>query len=148
MTRKGPWSEDEVERFLGATRIPVRLACNGSSGHPLLASLWFVPLEGKLWCATQRSASLIRVLTRDPRCAFEVSVETPPYYGVRGRGAASLHPERGEEILRAAIARYLGSETSSLAQYLLSRVEHETAIEIEPQTLVSWHYRERMGDVA
>jgi hypothetical protein len=27
-------------------------------------------------------------------------------------------------------------------------VEHETAIAIEPQTLVSWDYRERMGDAA
>ena len=31
---------------------------------------------------------------------------------------------------------------------LLARVEHEDAIAIEPQTLVSWSYRERMGDAA
>ena len=148
MNSKGPWSSAEVDAFLERVRIPVRLACNGRSGHPLLASLWFVPLEDRLWCATQRTASLIRVLERDPRCAFEVSVETPPYQGVRGRGIAELHPERGEAILRTVIDRYLGSDTSSLARSLLARAESEIAISIEPRTRVSWDYRERMGDAA
>jgi hypothetical protein len=44
------------------------------------------------------------------------------------------------------IDRYLEDSTSRLAGLLLARVEHETAIAIEPHTLVSWDYRERMGD--
>jgi nitroimidazol reductase NimA-like FMN-containing flavoprotein (pyridoxamine 5'-phosphate oxidase superfamily) len=148
MRRKGPWSTEQIERFLEESRAPIRLACNGVSGHPVLASLWFVPLDGKLWCATQRTASVVSHLSRDPRCAFEVSVESPPYCGVRGQGLATLHDDRGEEILRVLIDRYLGDSTSRLARFLLARVEHETAIAIEPQTLVSWDYRERMGDVA
>jgi nitroimidazol reductase NimA-like FMN-containing flavoprotein (pyridoxamine 5'-phosphate oxidase superfamily) len=146
MKRKGPWSTAEIERFLEDVRLPVRLACNGASGHPVLASLWFVPSDGRLWCATQRSAGVAKLISRDPRCAFEVSVEKPPYYGVRGRGVATLHPERGEEILHTLIDRYMGASTSRLARFLLARVEHETAIAIEPKTLVSWDYRERMGD--
>jgi len=101
MRHKGPWSMDQIERFLREIRIPIRIACNGASGHPVLASLWFVPVEGKLWCASQRSARLVSILTRDPRCAFEVSVETPPYRGVRGPGLAALHDDRGEEILHS-----------------------------------------------
>jgi len=146
MMYKGPWSTALVERFLEDARLPVRLACNGGSGHPVLASLWFLPSDGALWCATQRSAGVAKLIARDPRCAFEVSVEKPPYYGVRGRGVATLHPARGEEILRALIDRYLGASTSQLARFLLARVEHETAIAIEPKTVVSWDYRERMGD--
>ncbi len=46
MRLRGPWSTDEVERFLMETRVPLRLACNGSRGHPVLASLWFLPMEG------------------------------------------------------------------------------------------------------
>jgi nitroimidazol reductase NimA-like FMN-containing flavoprotein (pyridoxamine 5'-phosphate oxidase superfamily) len=148
MRRKGPWSTEQIERFLEESRAPIRLACNGASGHPVLASLWFVPLDGKLWCATQRTASVVSHLSRDPRCAFEVSVESPPYCGVRGQGLATLHDDRGEEILRVLIDRYLGDSTSRLARFLLARVEHETAIAIEPQTLVSWDYQERMGDTA
>ena len=148
MKPKGPWSTDQIQSFLRDVRIPVRIACNGASGHPVMASLWFVSQGGKLWCATQRGASVASLLTRDPRCAFEVSVETPPYRGVRGTGVATLHDERGEEILRALIERYLGGTESRLACFLLARAKHETAISIEPQTLVSWDYRERMGAAA
>ena len=74
--KKGPWSTDQIQHFLGEIRIPIRIACNGASGHPVMASLWFVPQGGMLWCATQQGASVVSLLTRDPRCAFEVSVET------------------------------------------------------------------------
>jgi hypothetical protein len=148
MRRKGPWSSDRIERFLRESRIPLRIACNGASGHPLIASLWFVPLGGRLWCATQRTASLVSCLARDPRCAFEVSLEAPPYRGVRGRGAATLHRDRGEEILRLLIQRYQGGATTKLARLLLARADREIAISIEPRTLVSWDYTDRMGEAA
>jgi len=148
MTHKGPWSTEQIQRFLQDIRVPVRIATNGAAGHPLLASLWFVPLGSELWCATQRGASVASLLARDPRCAFEVSVETPPYRGVRGTGIATLHDDRGEEILSALIERYLGDATSKLARFLLERADQETAISIEPKTLLSWDYKERMSDAA
>jgi hypothetical protein len=67
MRRKGPWSTNQIDRFLREIRVPIRIACNGASGHPVLASLWFVPVDGKLWCATQRTASVASLLARDPR---------------------------------------------------------------------------------
>ena len=148
MRRKGPWSTDQIQHFLQDVRIPLRIACNGASGFPVLASLWFVPEGGKLWCATQRGSSVVSLLSRDSRCGFEVSVETPPYRGVRGTGVATLHDDRGEELLRVLIERYLGHTNSKLASFLLARVEQETAIAIEPQTLVSWDFQERMGAAA
>jgi hypothetical protein len=148
MRQKGPWSTDQVHEFLGGVRIPLRIASNGAAGFPVLASLWFVPEGGRLWCATQRGSSVVSLLSRDPRCAFEVSVETPPYRGVRGTGVATLHDDRGEEILRVLIERYLGDTDSKLASFLLARVDQETAIAIEPQTLFSWDFKERMGAAA
>jgi len=145
MANKGPWSTEQIQHFLEQASIPVRLACNGDSGHPVLVSLWFIPLDGKLWCATQRTARIASILDRDARCAFEVSVEKAPYCGIRGRARATLHDDRGEEILRKLIDRYLADATSPFARFLLSRVERETAIAIDPGTLVSWDYRERMG---
>jgi hypothetical protein len=146
MKRKGPWSAEQTRRFLDDVRVPIRLACNGGSGHPLLASLWFVPLEDRLWCATQQHASVASLLARDSRCAFEVSLESPPYRGVRGQATARLHPQRGEGILRMLIDRYLGGSSPRLAAFLLERAASETAIAIEPATLVSWDYSERMGE--
>jgi hypothetical protein len=77
MSRKGRWSTERIERFLEEFRAPLRLACNGAAGHPVLASLWFVVLDGRLWCATQRPASVAAHLGRDPRCAFGASTEAP-----------------------------------------------------------------------
>jgi hypothetical protein len=145
MEPSGPWSRAEIDRFLDRTRIPLRLAVNGTSGHPVLASLWFVPLGDRLWCATQQQASVTRLLERDPRCAFEVAPESPPYRGVRGAAIASLHAERGAEILGLLIDRYLGDRSSRLAHWLLGRAETETAIALAPQRLVSWDYSERMS---
>lgn len=145
MKRKGPWSPEEVDGFLRETTVPVRLACNGASGHPVLVSLWFAHRDGKLWCATQKSARVAELLRRDPRCAFEVATESPPYHGVRGQGVARFDDERGEPVLRALIERYLEDPDSELAHWLLARARNETAIAIEPETLFSWDYRERMG---
>jgi nitroimidazol reductase NimA-like FMN-containing flavoprotein (pyridoxamine 5'-phosphate oxidase superfamily) len=116
MRRKGPWSKNETERFLEQTRVPLRLACNGASGHPVIASLWFLPRDDTLWCATQRTASVVSHLRRDPRCAFEVAPEAIPYRGLRGQGLAQLHEDRGEEILRLLIDRYLEDPNSRLAR--------------------------------
>jgi nitroimidazol reductase NimA-like FMN-containing flavoprotein (pyridoxamine 5'-phosphate oxidase superfamily) len=145
MRRKGPWNENEAEQFLARTRVPVRIACNGASGHPVIASLWFVSLEDRIWCATQRSASIVKHLRRDDRCAFEVAQESSPYCGVRGQALARLDEDRAESILRLLIERYLDDPNSRLAQWLLDRSDEEVAIAIEPISLFSWDYSARMG---
>lgn len=145
---KGPWSELDRNRFLDEARIPIRIAASGNSGYPVLASLWYIREGDLLWCATQRSSSVARLLANDPRCGFEVSVEAPPYRGVRGRGWATLHDDRGAEILRRVIDRYLGTSSPKLEAMLLARAADETAIAIEPRAIVSWDYQQRMSEVA
>ena len=145
MQSKGPWSRSDVDRFLATSRIPIRLAVNGASGHPVLASLWYTHQGGAIWCATQRGSSIARSLARDPRCAFEIAPEDLPYHGVRGQALASLYEDRGAEILRLLIERYLGDARSTLARWLLSRADSEASIALTPRTLVSWDYRERMS---
>ncbi len=145
MTVKGPWSQAEIDRFLDETRVPLRLSGIGGSGFPVLVSLWFRPEGGRLWCATQGAASIAKVLSKNPNCAFEAAPETAPYRGVRGQGVATLHPDRGAEVLRGLVDRYLDDPDSEFARWLLARADQETAIAIEPRTLVSWDYTERMG---
>jgi hypothetical protein len=143
---KGPWSEPEVEGFLDGARFPLRIACNTRSGHPLLASLWFTPSEGGLWCATKRTAAIVRLLENDARCGFELAQETPPYRGVRGRATARLVPERGPEILRTLLERYRIDPASQLSKSLLKAVDQEVAIRIGPSGYFSWDFSERMRD--
>lgn len=142
--RSDPLMSPDVARYLEQTRIPLRLAAVTESGWPLVLSLWFVLRRGSLWCATQRSAKIVRHLRADPRCAFEVAPEQPPYRGVRGQGRASLHPAHGKEILETLLDRYLGTTTSPLARQLLSKSDAEVAIEVKPVTLFSWDYSDRM----
>lgn len=144
MRHKGPWNGQEIDSFLRDAVIPLRLGCQTGSGWPLVLSLWFLYREGALWCASAASSRVVQLLSADSRCAFEVGADAPPYRGVRGRGRASLHPARAEETLRALIDRYLGTDDSPLARWLLGRVDREVAIRVEPHRLMSWDYTERM----
>lgn len=145
MRTSGPWDESQIRAFLEASVLPLRLACAQPSGHPLVLSLWFVPVGDTLFCASLRSARVVTCLERDPRCGFEVAGDRPPYRGVRGQATARLDPARGEEILRAALVRYLGGVDGSLARWLLSRSAREVAIGIEPERITSFDYSARMA---
>lgn len=67
-----------------------------------------------------------------------------PYRGVRGTGVAHLLTENVESTLRNLIERYQGTERSDLSEWLLSRIESEVAIHIEPRTISSWDFSHRM----
>ena len=146
MELKGPFDHDAVGQYLAQARIPIRLSCNRLSGFPLVASHWVMWHEDSLWCAVQQSSAIARALRRDNRCGFEISGDSPPYFGVRGSATASLHSDRGPEVLAQLIDRYLSSRESSLANWLLRRAATEVAIELRPRTLFSWDYRDRMAD--
>ena len=145
MKRTGPWSREAIDAHLTDTVIPLRLACVTQSGHPHVLSLWYLWRDGALWCASGPDAQVIEWLGADPRCGFEVSRDTPPYRGVRGRGEARLDPTRGPEILEALVDRYLRTRDSEFARWLLARAEGEIAIRINPHRLSTWDFTERMG---
>ena len=140
----GPWSANQVHQHLQASTIPLRLAVNGAQGVPVVLSLWFVPKKGHLWCATIAEARVIALIKKDPNCGFEISADMPPYRGVRGQARASLHPSLGAEILDLLLERYKIDRNSRLGRFLLSRVQREIAIQIEPTHILSWDYSDRM----
>lgn len=139
------WSADDIECFLFESTIPIRLSCLSASGAPLVCSLWYLYEDGALWCATQTSAIVASCLEKDPRCGFEVAPELPPYRGVRGQSRASLHPDRGPEVLGRLIDRYLGTRESRFARWLIRRQDDEVAIRIEPAWITAWDYSGRMS---
>jgi len=145
VTTTGPWDPARIEKHLSESTIPLRLACSGKSGWPLVVSLWYVHGEERLWCACQQDSTVISVLRSDPRCAFEIAGDRPPYRGVRGRGRATLDRARGGEILRTLLGRYGVSPQGELGQWLLSRLDTEVAIAIEPTWLGSWDFTKRMS---
>jgi hypothetical protein len=140
----GPWSREQIRQHLRGSVIPIRLASRTRSGFPLVLSLWFTFRDGFVWCAVQRNARVAQHLERDPRCAFEVAADDPPYRGVRGQGHAEIRPAEGEAVLRELIDRYLGDASSDLARWLLGRADREVAIRIQPVRFATWDFTRRM----
>ena len=142
---RSAWAEAAIEDFLRDYRAPLRVAGQGASGFPLLCSLWSRYEAGVLWCASQRDAAIVRCLERDPRCAFELAPNEPPYRGVRGRGRAAIHPDAGPRVLGELLERYQGGRDGALARWLLARADTEVAIAIEVEWVTAWDYTERMS---
>ncbi len=140
----GPWSPRQIEAHLTEARIPVRLASNGES-FPLVQSLWFAYEDAALLCCTQEDSVVARRLRRDPRCAFEVSADQPPYRGVRGRGIATVASAGAADLLPRLIERYLGTEATPISDRLLSKVDSEVVIRIDDLSVTSWDYSGRMA---
>lgn len=143
---RGPWGGAEIEAYLGEIAIPVRLAVHDSTASPWVVSLWFLYEAGSLWCATNRNAKLVSYLQAHSQCGFEVAGDMPPYRGIRGKGRATIIPDRGAEMLNRLLARYGISPQSGLARSLLAKIDQEVAISITPSRISSWDFTERMAD--
>jgi len=98
-------------------------------------------------CATQKNAVILKYLSKNSKCGFEVAGDLPPYRGVRGWGHAKLNETRGSEILHILIKKYLKDEKSRLADFLLRRAENEIAIEIKPSSVFHYDYSNRMNGI-
>ena len=146
-------SEDMIVECLTNSKIPIRLACMSISDWPIVVSLWYTYLNEKVYCATQNTAKVVKYLRKNPKCGFEIAGDSFPYRGVRGYGKASIVENKGEEILRMLIQKYLtGKETtisSKLNELLLSKehLQNEVAIEVIPAALFKWDYKKRMIDI-
>jgi hypothetical protein len=128
-------------------KIPIRLACIKPSGSPTVVSLWYVNIDGKIYCATQKAAKIVSYLEKNPICAFEIAGDKPPYKGTRGEGNVKILEERGLEILNILIEKYLGEKESTLSKFLKRNTSSEVAIEISPQKIFNYDYTKRMKDI-
>ena len=144
VSRSGPWNPDQIAEHLDRAAIPVRVGVLPPSGWPIVVSLWFVRDGEDILCTTQKDSAVARALAGDPRCAFEIASDQPPYHGVRGRAHGTLEAGSGR-LLLAALERYLGSTESDLARSLRARKQSEVTLRLRPTRLVSWDYRERMA---
>ena len=143
-TRTGPWSQSEIDDYLGSAVIPARIAVVSDTGWPVIVSLWFLYERQTIYCATRPTARIVNLLTGQPRVGFEIAAETPPYRGVRGQGVATLSADEGGALLTRLVDRYLGTAETAFRKWLLEGAEGEISIAIRPVRFMSWDYRARM----
>jgi hypothetical protein len=142
----GPWSTNTIEHYLRDTVVPIRLASMDKGGCPVVLSLWYLYEDGVIWCATQRTAQVVKRLERAPRCGFEIAADRIPYRGIRGRADVTIDPGSGATILARLIERYLGGTESRLATRLLARAESEVALRLDALRVSTWDFTERMAE--
>ena len=141
--RSGPWSDEEIRRYLDATVIPVRLASMGT--FPLVQSLWFLPDGLDLWCATQADS---RAGPPPPRRrplrlrGLGGPAALPRGARLRARGAASPRPP--PTSCPGSWTATAVPDDSPLAAWLLSRMDTRSPCGSRPRTLASWDYSPRM----
>ena len=141
----GPWCRDEINGYRDNSVIPIRLAVQGDTGYPIIASLWFLRQGSTIVCSSQRAARILQCLRKKPVCAFEISGDDLPYHGVRGQGDVDLSYGDGQGDLGKLVSRYLADTNLELQEWLLSRSDSEISIRIEPRNFCSWDYRKRMA---
>lgn len=144
IAKRSAWNAEQIADYLQRSDIPLRLACNGKEGYPVLCSMWFQLTENSLWCASHESSRVIAALTESPKCAFEIAGNEMPYRGVRGQADAVLHRAAAADVLEQLMARYLDDSNAALAAWLRSRAGGEYAIELQPRWVSAWDYRHRM----
>ena len=136
-----------LEEKASDTKIPIRLSFLKTSGVPGILSLWYMNINGKIYCATQKTAKIVSYLQKNPDCAFEISCEKPPYKGTRGEGKAKILEGMGKNVLYQLIEKYLGKKESTLSEFLKSKAGSEVAIEITPNKIFYFDYSRRMRDI-
>ena len=141
----GPWSISQIESYLNEKVVPLKLSVISSGGWPVIVSLWFFFDENRIICASRKNSKIIEYLEGNPRCAFEVSGDSPPYSGVRGQGIAILTDKDRDGIVERLHDRFLGCQDTPFKQWLLRNSENETIISIEPKRLMTWDYSTRMS---
>ena len=137
----------KTDKFIPDIKIPIRIAFMESADLPSVISLWYVCNDGKIYCATQKTAKIVSYLQKSPACGFEIAADKPPYKGMRGRGTARILNETGAYVLDLLIDKYLGEKESTLSKFLRSNSKTEVAIEITPQKIFRYDYSERMEGV-
>lgn len=135
---------EEIENYLNQSLIPIRVSGTTKSGWPFVMSLWYVQIKDKIFLATTKTAKVVEYLSNNPKCAFEIASDIPPYCGIRGQAKAKIIESKGDQILEILLKRYLGDEDNPLAKTLSKRSVPEVAIELTPLNIYKWNFSKRM----
>lgn len=126
-------ADSEIATLLNDLASPVRLASHSPNGFPLISTLWFLYEDGVFWCITQQRTLLRRNLAANPRCGFEITLDSQRFKLLRGQGLATLDLTDGARVTERMITRYLANPDGSTAAAMRKQIPTEYAIAIQPR---------------
>jgi nitroimidazol reductase NimA-like FMN-containing flavoprotein (pyridoxamine 5'-phosphate oxidase superfamily) len=139
-------TEEELEEFL-STNMKVQVASNGPDGHPHLATLFYVMVDGQLFFWTYGKSQKILNLRRDPRITALVEDGTD-YFELRGAtifGKARLIEDYDELVdLGGRVAKLManGEDLGDFGdQIVAQQARKRVGVIVEPDRIASWDHR-------
>jgi len=143
-------TDEELEDFLGSN-IKVQVATNGPDGHPHLATLFYVMVDGQLFFWTYGKSQKIQNLRRDPRITCLVE-DGEDYFELRGAtvfGKARLIEDYDQLVdLGGRVARAMaqGQDLGDLGdQIVAQQARKRVGVIVEPEKIASWDHRKMPG---
>ena len=139
-------TDEELEDFLGSN-IKVQVATNGPDGHPHLATLFYVMVDGQLFFWTYGKSQKIQNLRRDPRITCLVE-DGQDYFELRGatiNGSARLVEDYDQLVdLGGRVATRMagGADLGELGdQIVAQQARKRVGVIVEPEKIASWDHR-------
>jgi PPOX class probable F420-dependent enzyme len=137
---------EELEEFL-TSNMKVQVATNGPDGHPHLATLFYVMVDGQLFFWTYGKSQKIQNLRRDPRITCLVE-DGEDYFELRGatiNGSARLVEDYDQLVElggRVATRMAGGVDLGELGEQIVSKqARKRVGVIVEPEKVASWDHR-------
>lgn len=127
---------ERQRRFISEARIG-RLATVRRDGSPHIAPVWYRFEDGAFLVLTERGSQKHRNVEREPRVAFCIDDERPPYHTVIVRGLVAVVEAPGEAWREALAIHYLGEEAGR--RYARENPDtNNVMLRIVPEKVVGW----------
>lgn len=127
---------ESQRKFVTRPRIG-RLGTTNGDGTPLITPVWYRFEDSAFLVLTERGSRKHRNIERDPRVAFCIDDEHPPYHTVLVTGRVTVEGAPGREWREALAIHYLGDEAG---RRYVAENEHPNNImlRIVPEKVASW----------
>ena len=123
-------------KFVGQPRIG-RLGTTNRDGTPHIAPVWYRFEDGAFLVLTERGSRKHRNIERDPRVAFCIDDEHPPYHTVLVNGRVTVEDAPGREWREALAIHYLGDAAGK--RYIAENMHpNNIMLRIVPEKVSGW----------
>lgn len=132
---------DQLDAFLGRV-FPTPLGTIATArrdGSPQITPVWFRWSSRRVTIWTKDSRVWVRNLMRDPRVAFAVHEDAPPFAAALIRGHATVETGQSSDIdreIHAITARYM--EPNEIEAYIDAWPQLRSIVTIWPDRITSW----------